>query len=634
MPNNLLNKVTALILAIVLTFSTLLCLVSCRSGNEGNSNSSQNNDASSNGNQNSNATDENFKDKIQVPAYKDFERGTIDFDKITYERPNFESIINSFKDIVEIITINEIPFEEQIQKIIDLEDDYNDVLTMHSIATIYNSKDSSSAFWNAEYEYMNKNYPSFAEVIEDMFVAAANSPFATLFEEQYFGEGLIEKYKDGGKFTDKMIALWKEEETLESKYSSISTATIKITYKDKTDTVDNILKFYADKHGENSTSYLKVYTSCIEEYEKKANEESKQIFVDLIKIRKEIANELGHESYMTYGYEALGRDYSAEDLSKFLNDIAEYVVPIYSALSVYVFTPYFKNNSPKQLSLDTLINESYKMINETDPHLADIYHYMLQHDLYDLDLSKTNRQNGAFTSYLETYNAPFIFMTANGTIADYSTLMHEFGHFSDSFINYNSSTSIDQKEVSSQALEYLMLLTMEDNLGSKDIQYLTYSKLKEALETLIFQGFYAKFEELIYRLPKESINEENLNKELVKAAKLFGLNTEYVNDISVAFVPHIFLYPFYVQSYAVSIIPTLEMYFLETEKSGKGFEAYKAILNRGNTDLTFEQTLKKAGLSSPFEKDILRTISDKIYYQITGKHIYKDSNLPNNLNAA
>ena len=82
---------------------------------------------------------------------------------------------------------------------------------------------------------------------------------------------------------------------------------------------------------------------------------------------------------------------------------------------------------------------------------------MLQFDLYDIEISSHNRQDGAFTSYLDDYDAPFIFISSDETIGDYSTLIHEFGHFADMFINNGGSTSIDQKEISSQGLEYIML---------------------------------------------------------------------------------------------------------------------------------------------------------------------------------
>ena len=203
--------------------------------------------------------------------------------------------------------------------------------------------------------------------------------------------------------------------------------------------------------------------------------------------------------------------------------------------------------------------------------------------------------------------------------------IHEFGHFADGFINDGDDTSIDQQEISSQGLEYIMLHHLSGILPESDIKYLKYLSLCSAMEVLLFQGFYARFEEIAYALPYDMITKENLDKAIATAAEEFGLNTEYVNDISIAFIPHIFLYPFYVQSYCASIVPALQLYFLEDEESGKGLEAYKMIIDRTENDLTFKETLELAGLPSVFEDGALRNLSDKIYYSITGSHYYGDA---------
>ena len=635
MQKSILAKIISLALALILLFSLSLCLVACNKGGDDDDDSSDNQNAEG-GDENENSKPkEDYHSKVVVPAYKDFERGTVDFKDVSYSRPDFEAVIAKISSVTDVIEENTLTFEEQIRKITELEDDYNNVLTMYAFANIYNSKDSSSKYWNDEYSYITSGYPKFAESIEDMFVAAANSPHAERFEEEYFGDELIEKYKDGGKFTDEMIELWAKEEALESAYSSLSTATVEVTYRNVTDSVDNILAFYRDKYGETSTEYLKAYTVCMGEYDEKVDEKSLEIFMDLIKLRHEIASELGHNSYMDYGYEVLDRDYSKEQLSRFLDDVCEYVVPAYLRLKYFVLTPYFMSNEPSEISLDVLINNGYTVLSEVDSELGNIYHYMLQHGLYDIELSETNRNDGAFTTYLDTYNAPFIFMSASGNVSDYSTLFHEFGHFADGYINYNSQTSIDCKELSSQGLEYLMLLKLGDTLDAKDMQYLTLRQLSNAMETLIYQSFYAKLEELIYELPSDSITEEKLNEQVVIAAEKFGLNTEYVNDISVAFIPHIFLYPFYVQSYAVSVVPALELYFKELENERSGLMSYRIMIERNEVDLSFEEALENAFLTSPFEDGILRTITDKIYYHLSGQHIYsEDKNQTDNLNAA
>ncbi len=640
MQKRILRSVLSILLCLTLAFSLVFTLMSCamKGGNvneDGNFGGDPDNDSLHD-------SQNDYHNKIVVPEYKDYERDTINFKDMSYTRPNYSGALESFREVISIIEKNEIPFDKQLQKIKDLEDEYNNILTMYAIANIYNSKDASLQFWNTEYAYVTSNYPTFAEVIEDMFVAAANSPHAEQFEEEYFGDGLIEEYKDGGKFTDAMIRLWADEEALEAEYSSLSTDSVKITYNGVTDTLDNLLDYYAKTYGETSREYLSHSSLIIAKYREKIDAEYLRIFISLIKIRKEIAIELGNASYLDHGYETLGRDYTSEEASKYLDDISEYIVPVYNILYISAFIPYFYPDGmdkpsveATRITLDELMNNCYYLFGDVDGELNDIYSYMLQHRLYDVELKCDNRMQGAFTTYLDTYNAPFIFMSASENITDYSTLFHEFGHFYDAYINYNSDTSIDQKEISSQGLEYLMLHFTDEKLSKKDQLYLKYSMFRGALETLVIQGFFAKCEELIYALDYNDISVDNINKEIKRAAAMFGLNSKMIDITYLYSIPHLYLYPFYVQSYAVSIAPALEIYFMEGETEGAGFDAYRELVDRTyEENLSLKESLKKSGLTSPFEKNYLRTIANDIYNAILGKNYYEENDVENNVNAA
>ncbi len=642
MQKRIFRSVLSVLLCLALSFSVALTLFSCSMAG-GNSDSAGDADVGDkDDNSSGNSGESDYHGKIVVPVYKDYGRDTINFKDIAYTRPNYSKTIESFNKVIEAIEENSISFEDQINMIIDLEDDYNNILTMYALANIHNSKNTSLEFWNNEYAFVTSNYPSFANVIEDMFVAAANSPHAKRFEAEYFGDGLIEEYKDGGMFTDEMIELWAKEEKLEAEYSSISTNSIKITYNGVTDSLDNLLDLYKQKYGETSRDYLSHSALIMNIYREKMQEKYLEIFISLIKVRKEIATELGNSSYLDYGYKALGRDYSSEQASEYLDDIAEYIVPVYNMLSLSAFIPYFypdgldkSSRVASEITLDTLINNGYYLLDGVDSELNEIYSYMLQHGLYDIEINEENRMQGAFTTYLDDYNAPFIFISASGDITDYSTLFHEFGHFYDAYINYNSDTSIDQKEISSQGLEYLMLLFTNEKLSDKEQLYLKYTMFWDALETLVIQGFYAKSEELIYALDYDDITVDNINRAVKRAAEMFGLNSKSI-DISYLYgIPHLYLYPFYVQSYAVSIAPALEIYFMEKENEGAGFEAYHELVDRTDEEnLTLLESLEKSGLTSPFKKDYLRTLANKIHNAILGKDYYEDEDIQNDLNAA
>jgi len=561
---------------------------------------------------------------IVVPPYKEYARDTVNFKDITYTRPDIEGSCEAFEMLAEKVRANEDSFEALIEMIEAEEERYTHIRSMYSYLQIMTSIDSSDEYWAAEEEYVSTKYPEYVKYVEDLFVAAANSPHAERFEDEYFGEGLIEEYRDGGSYTDELVALMATEAELEAQYSQLSTKNVTITIAGKTDTVDNFLAYYKETYGENSTKYKNAAARCQSLFEAACTELSRPIFVELFKTRKLIADAFGDESYLTYAYDTIYHDYSEEEMLAFIQDVPKYILPVYTKLSDYIFND-FVTGTPKKLDSITLINDTYDILKNKSETLSDIFAYMLQYNLYDIQPAKNNRYEGAFSIYIDSNESPFVFISTSETTSDYMTLFHEFGHFADSYINNDSYTSLDLSEVSSQTLSLLALTILEDRLDNLAYKYILYNELDNSFLTLIYQCFYALFEHKAYALDYEDITEENLSLAVQEAAKEMGLNWTMINDISMVFIPHLFLYPFYVQSYATSLTASLEIYMLELEQEGKGFEVYLNLLDRGDEMLTFEEYLSNAGVKSPFRENALKDLANKIHYQVLGSYYFKDA---------
>ena len=615
----ILNKLISIILVLALLLGVSAMLFSC--GGEipdpAPDNGDQNNGDTGNqpGGQNPGPT-------VIVPPEKDYGRGTVDFSELGYRRPGIESIIESFKQVTAAIEKNDQPLSEQIDLIKSLEEGNTQVRTMYAIANIYNSKDSSSSFWSAEYEYINTNLPAFSKVIESLLVACARSEHKESFEEDYF-EYSLDEYVDGGIYTDRVVELMEQEKALETKYSSFSTATVKITYNGKTGTVDELLAALLENYAENSTYYLSMKTVYETLYRQKVNELSRTIFVDLVKVRRLIADELGYDSYAEYAYDYLGHDYSEDDMESFLLDVKNYVLPVYLNLYNLVFGTFFTTTLSGTADKVEVINDLYALYSGMDAEIAEAYSYMLQHELYDIAPESANRFAGAFTTYINGNESPFIFMSSEGKVMDYATLSHEFGHFYDAFVNFNNNASLDLNEVSSQGLELMTMLYLEQHVLQNDYKYLQYYKLNSALETLIYQGFYAYFEQEVYRIEYDNISEETIN-DAVKKASLAIFGVDSYSDMYYVLIPHTILEPFYVQSYCTSVSSALEIFFIENEERGKGVSIYKDLV-KVDGELSFTEELDVSGLSNPFGEAFLKEISDDIQYLILGYHYFTEA---------
>ena len=194
----MLKKLISLLLAISLLLSALAVLVGCNegpSGDEGGTTPPPN-------------TPTPPKDPpigtggdpmkplptVVVPAVRDYGRGTVDFDELIYERPDFNTLIASIDAITASIDGDTMPFEEQLAAIVALDGDFKSTMAMYTLAEILYYRDMNDKALAAEYEYVSEGYPRLIKSTEELMVAAARSENAELFEEQYFGDGLIEKY--------------------------------------------------------------------------------------------------------------------------------------------------------------------------------------------------------------------------------------------------------------------------------------------------------------------------------------------------------------------------------------------------------------------------------------------------------
>ena len=565
--------------------------------------------------------DEGGSSEIKIPDSADNLRESVHFADIKYERPDIEALRSAIENAISSIEANNTSFDQQMSAVKAIDLLYESFVTMHTYATIRTYANSTDAFYTEELAILDEEFPAIAKLLEDMTVAAATSPHAVRFESDYFGDGLVEKYANGGMYTDELVNLFADEAELEARYNSVSTATVTITYSGRTDTCDNLIKEFCEAYGENSTEFKSASYFCHAAYQREAERIYTDIFIELLKTRRKIADALGYDSYIEYAYDVTGHDYDPAKTEKFLGDISKYVVPVYSALSTKVFGR--GTHSEPILDRATVLNTVSGALEEIDEELIDVYTYMLTYGLYDIKESDSGRFDGSFTAYLEGYDAPYMFVTSQGGIDDYMTVSHEFGHFYDYFLNGGQDSSLDLMEISSQGLELLVLSELRDVLSWRDYKRLYYSQMEDMLLVFIFQGLYSKFEHNVYELSYYEITEDRINSAVAEAAEAMSLNSAVYNELSDVMIPHIFLEPLYVQSYCTSLATSLEIFFAEMNDSGSGYEIYNTLLDRHGY-VGFEEQLRGAGLMSPFDEGVVKKLADSIYYSLLGSHFFDE----------
>ena len=539
---------------------------------------------------------------IVVPAYKDYGRGTENFSDFSakYKRPDAAAISAKFDAVSALIRANEVSFEDQLEAILSLEPDYEEFNTMYSLANIFSSKNTKDEIWAAEYDYLSSASPAFSKAIEDLYVACAQSAHKEQFESEYFKED-ISKYADGGRYTNAAVAYMEEEAALENAYRTLSPATVTIEYSylgySITDTYESVLSALKIKYAANQSYYQTAAAYAGSLYRNAYNLAQENIYIELVKLRSLLATELGYSSYLELAYDDREYGYTPEEMLNFIDAIAEYVMPMLSRIypdSDITLSSY---------KLYQTINAGYSVSGALDGELGEIYAYMLQHGLYDVSTSTTTRLDASFTTYLYTNSSPFMYITASESESDLLTLMHEFGHFADGYVNNSLSSPLETSELCSQGMEYLALVKLKNVLGKDAYNALTYTAVINALDTLWYQGLLADFEHRVYSLAYNEITSEALALIAAEVGADMNLGS-YILSTSDLLVLHSFVAPMYVQSYCTSILPALELYLMELE-DGSGTDVYMDILHRESD--VFTDVIDSLGLSSPFDK---KNVSD------------------------
>ncbi|NLN04278.1 MAG: M3 family oligoendopeptidase, partial [Clostridiaceae bacterium] len=461
-------------------------------------------------------------------------RRTIAYNEMVYQRPDTDKIFEKIDDIIELVSGKE-SFYKKLKALRSLEKDYENFYTMQTLAYIKHKSDNTDEFFKGENDFFGEVAPKFQQKLEELFVACSKSSHAKRFELEYFGEGFFDSYKNGSVYSDNFVKLLQEESRLVNEYiAAVSHATI--NYNGKEETLETILQRGLDEE---------EFDALMAMYYEKYNDILGEIYVDLVKIRLSIAKELGYESYIDYAYEYYGRDYTAEQASLFIQDVKRVLVPLYKRVKQDELFRIFEETP--RMDEKRVFKIVKKAAKEMSSKTGDIFSYMEKYGLYDISASP-NKAPGSFQTYIAAYDAPFILMNPEGDAYDVLVFAHEFGHFVDSYLNYDYTVSIEDAEVASQSMGYLVLNYLT-HCTEEEENILFMMQFLKTLDLYISQGYYNEFEERVYSLSENEVILENINSIANQCAVSFGLyDDEWKDYYSLQWVDIIHFYelPFYV----------------------------------------------------------------------------------------
>ncbi len=509
----------------------------------------------------------------------------VSFGKMPYHRPDMTALELLFNDTADFADAATDQDSAELNKKLSLcWDAYDEYYTMEALAMLRSDIDQTDEFYAGEYDFFLTNDVYVEDWLDTTLIACACS-------DAFVPPSRLAGYtaEDSEPYTDRALELMEQEGVLLRDYWQVMML-------DDVE-IDGRVQSYSDYI---SSPFItsEAYQAANLAYCRACNEQAAPIFIELIKVRRALAEELGYDSYEDYQYETFGRDYTPEQVRTYLDSVADQVSDYYRdfmAADPYDCIYY----SP--LSASRLMELLEKTTSHMGDKVTDACAFMKEYHLYDVSASK-NKAPGAYTVYLSSYEAPFCYLGAYGDVEDFLNLTHEFGHFCDSRVNSNTTASLDLAETYSQGMANLALLKSKEVISADGYRNLLLMHLLANLAIFAEQTAYADFECRVYDLPDEELTVENVNALALACARRFGADASSDDDAIYAVywsqVTHLFEQPYYVISYCLSADAAIQIAEKELNEPGAGVACYENILDWKYGDFLAE--LERVGLVSPF----------------------------------
>lgn len=342
------------------------------------------------------------------------------------------------------------------------------------------------------------------------------------------------------------------------------------------------------------------YNALIMEYLSYDEETEKigALYRELVDLHNEEAQIVGYKDYADYAYEAsYGRDFTPDDAAALCEAVKPYARQYFGSL-------YYNEATYADFSADTDLTERelVGLVTQYMPRVSDdaakAAAYMEKHGLYFMDSADRVSDLG-FTTTLDQYNAPFIYLALYGDQNDIQSMFHEFGHYYDAYVNpvpdlLLSVGSLDIFEIHSTGMEALSTGWYEDIYG-EDADLARIRFLDSALYTVFSGCLFDEFQRAVYADP--SLTPEQISQTFVTIARSYGLRS-FGKEFSHYWmqVNHNFESPFYYISYAVSMLASLQIYEMAENDWAAAAGFYNDLVSLGAFDYTYCELLDKVGL--------------------------------------
>lgn len=406
---------------------------------------------------------------------------------------------------------------------------------------------------------------------------------------------------------------------------------------DEIDMMLDYARYHTAEYNELSNQYDAIVEDArgLDEKAEDYFDRAEEIFKKAVIINNKKADCFGFDNYMDFAYDyEYSRDYSPKDTEKLCDYTGKYLMPVLREIFDC------NEDSIKNLN-DSAVNEAYEFLvgdfrTESMQELIENYTRSTNRTMYGCfmenkldakyyvmsDDDGLGSHSSAFTVYIpDIYSAVMYFGEG---YHDPMTFIHEFGHFSAGQPNSRVNPSMDVCETQSQGNEFMFLAYLKDKMSYDGAYELLMGlRLEQALISIVQCLIVNDFEMSVYSMTESELAAASLDEVYKRScekiadydelAELFGYDPAvYWRYVTVEA-------PAYYISYAVSLLPCIELFVTAMEDYDEAADIYSRILCCVTP--YFESELEYAGLDAPFDERIFKIISDSIADIIGGESL-------------
>ncbi|AFZ68076.1 M3 family oligoendopeptidase [Deinococcus peraridilitoris] len=371
------------------------------------------------------------------------------------------------------------------------------------------------------------------------------------------------------------------------------------------------------------------------------------VFLELLKLRRQMARNAGFPNYRDYVWQAMNRfDYSPRDTRTLHEAVEQTVTPLLArvfaerraAFGLDALRPWDTSaDSQGRAALvpftgtQELEDIAQRIFEALDRDLGAQFARMREGGYLDLEPRAEKVPGYGYCDYFPRALQPFIYWSAVGTDGDVRVLMHEAGHAfhflasgQPHHLVWNFMSPIEFAEVGSQAMELLTLPLLERPVGfydAEDAARARRDKLETVLRQFISQATADAFQQWLYAEAPEDVTIAQIDAKWLECAARFergvdthGLDRERAKGWQ--FV-HVFAYPLYMLEYSLAWIGALQIWRGAQHNPALALERYKAALALGGT-CPLPELFEAAGARFAFDEATLRELMGFVEEQLFG----------------